>query len=151
MEVTCTQIPVHYFENAGANSGYLLISFCPSGSCGRLKVREQPPVHMCMRGRGRNCVYGYGEHGSGTSGSLQVPRFGDFFRHQFRWSTGGPASTCPSVLNHAAVLGSLLCFACKLPRVAKIGSAKRSREPLGKLRSTGTLGQKPMEKVNEST
>lgn len=48
MEITCIQIPVHYFGNAGANGGYLLISFRPSALCGRLKVSERPPVCVCV-------------------------------------------------------------------------------------------------------
>lgn len=64
MKVACTQIPKHHFENAGANSGYLLISFCPPGSCGRLEEREKQPV--CVSEGGGESAYGYRECGAGT-------------------------------------------------------------------------------------
>lgn len=35
-------------------------------------------MRMCMRGRGRKCVYGYGERGAGTLGSLRSSDLGIF-------------------------------------------------------------------------
>lgn len=78
------------------------------------------------------------------------PQVWGFFQAPVQMVHGGVASTCPSVLNHAAVLGSLFHFACKLTRVVKIGRVKRSREPLAKLHSIETPGQEPREKVNLS-
>jgi len=147
MEVTCSQIPVCYFENAGANSGYLLISFCPSGSCGRLKLRAAACTHMYMGEGEKVCVW-IRRMWDWLLRKFAVPRFGDFSRQQFRRSAGSPASMCPSILNHVPILGSSLCFACKLPRLAKLGRARRSREPLVSFAPQGHWVKNTGEKVN---
>lgn len=66
MKVACTQLPEHHFESAGANSGYLLISFRLPGSCGRLEEREREQWPVCVLEGGGERVCGYRECGTGT-------------------------------------------------------------------------------------
>lgn len=141
MEVTCTQIPVHYFENAGANSGYLLISFYPFGSRGRLKVREQPPACVCVREGGGEHVY--------TGTEIVGLALSEVCNHQI-WgffpstSSDGPQGALPL----PDPLSSAFASPASWPGLQSWQSKEEQREPLSKLHPTGTPAQKPREKEN---